>query len=145
MTNQGLDAVTGAFSYSGRAIARELGEQGRRLRTLTGHPERAARSSSDIEVAPLSFSNPVALAHSLEGVDTLYNTYWVRFPRGPVTHETAVINSRALFTAAKRAGVNRIVHVSITHPDTASPYEYFRGKALVEQALAESGVSFAVL
>jgi len=47
--------------------------------------------------------------------------------------------------AAKRAGVQRIVHVSITNPSIESPYPYFRGKALVERALAESEVSYAIL
>lgn len=145
MTDTGLDAVTGAFSYSGRAIARELTERGRRIRTLTGHPERARDAGGSIEVAGLEFSNPARLAESLEGVTTLYNTYWVRFPHGTTTHETGVANSRALFHAAQRAGVSRIVHVSITHPSTDSRYSYFRGKALVEQALAETDVSYAAL
>ncbi|MGH9171896.1 MAG: SDR family oxidoreductase [Acidimicrobiales bacterium] len=140
-----LDAVTGAFSYSGRAIARELLERGHSLRTLTGHPERATAASGDIEVAPLDFAHPAVLARSLEGVTTLYNTYWVRFARGSVTHDSATANSRVLFAAARSAGVERIVHVSITHPSTDSPFAYFRGKAVVEQALSESGLQFAIL
>jgi NADH dehydrogenase len=56
-----------------------------------------------------------------------------------------VANSCTLFNAARRAGVQRIVHVSITHADMDSPYPYFSGKARVEQALSESGVSSAVL
>ncbi len=62
-----------------------------------------------------------------------------------IDHELAVANSRTLFWAAKRAEVQRIVHVSITHPSVDSPWPYFRGKALVERALAESEVSYAVL
>jgi NADH dehydrogenase len=50
-----------------------------------------------------------------------------------------------LFHAARQAGVERIVHVSITHPSISSPYGYFRGKAEAERALAEVGVPFAVL
>lgn len=38
-----------------------------------------------------------------------------------------------------------IVHVSITHPGIDSPFPYFRGKALVERALAETGVSYAIV
>ncbi len=41
--------------------------------------------------------------------------------------------------------MERIVHVSITHPSISSPYGYFRGKAEVERALAEVGVPYAVL
>ncbi len=140
----GLDVVTGAFSYSGSAIAAALLERGRRVRTITGHGGRAP-ADNVIECRPLDFDDQLGLVASLEGATTLFNTYWVRFAHGRVDHELAVANSRALFQAARRAGVQRIVHVSITHPSIDSPFEYFRGKALVERALAEAGVSYAVL
>jgi len=140
----GLDVVTGAFSYSGRAIAAELTGSGRAVRTLTNHPDRAPHGST-VEVRPLDFDDPIGLARSFEGAATLYNTYWIRFARGRCDHATAVANSEALFDAARRAGVRRIVHISITNPSIESPYPYFRGKALVERALAASGVSYAVV
>jgi NADH dehydrogenase len=139
-----LDAVTGAFSYSGAAIARELLARGRRVRTLTGHPDRAPAGSA-IDVHPLTFTDEEQLRVSLTGVDTLYNTYWVRFPHGETTFDRAVENSRRLFAAAAAAGVRRIVHISITHPDKDSPYLYFRGKAAVEQLLAATGMSHAIV
>jgi NADH dehydrogenase len=142
--DHGFDVVTGAFSYSGAAIARELERSGRRVRTLTGHPERA-RAGSGIDVRPLDFGDLMGLTASLEGAATLYNTYWVRFPHGDESYDRAVANSRTLFQAARRAGVERIVHVSITHPSISSPYGYFRGKAQVERALGETGVPHAVL
>jgi len=144
VTDTGLDAVTGAFSYAGRAIATSLTDSGRQVRTLTGHPNRAT-GASPIEVRPLDFDDQIGLVASLEGTTTLYNTYWVRFAHQRIDHDLAVENSRALFRAAQRAGVERIVHVSITHPSVDSPLPYFRGKALVERALAETGVSYAVL
>jgi len=139
-----LDVVTGAFSYSGAAIARAVEASGRRVRTLTGHPERAPVGTS-IDVRPLAFDDPPALVESLRGVRTLYNTYWVRFAKGRIDHAAAVANSTILFDAARTAGVQRIVHVSITHPSLDSPYPYFRGKAQVEAALAQADVSHAVL
>jgi NADH dehydrogenase len=140
----GLDVVTGAFSYSGGTIARHLQLAGRQVRTLTGHPERDS-DRSGIEVRPLDFDDPAGLAASLSGATTLYNTYWVRFAHGRVDHALAVENSRTLFQAAKRAAIRKIVHVSILHPSAASPYPYFRGKALVERALAETGLAYASL
>jgi len=144
----GFDVVTGAFSYSGAAIAQELQAAGRRVRTLTGHPGRGPQTAvagGDIEVRPLDFADPAALTESMRGAGTLYNTYWVRFARGAVDHPVAVTRSRVLFQAAVAAGVRRIVHVSITNPSADSPYPYFRGKAAVEQALRDLGVSHAVL
>ncbi len=146
----GFDVVTGAFSYSGAAIASELHAAGRRVRTLTGHPGRApqapkAPAAAGIEVRPLDFTDPAALTESLRGARTLYNTYWVRFAHGNIDHPAAVARSRVLFQAAAEAGVPRIVHVSITHPSADSPYPYFRGKAAVELALRDLGISHAVL
>jgi uncharacterized protein YbjT (DUF2867 family) len=143
-TDTGLDVVTGAFSYSGAALARALQQGGRRVRTLTGHPDRAPAGSA-IDVRPLDFDDQLGLVASLSGASTLYNTYWVRFPHGAIDHERAVANSRALFHAAEKASVQRIVHVSITHPSSTSPYPYFRGKALVERALAECDISYAIV
>jgi len=144
MVDTGLDVVTGAFSYSGSAIARELIDAGRSVRTLTGHPRRAPQGSC-IDVHALAFDDPAALVHALEGATTLYNTYWVRFARERTDHERAVSNSRALFDAAQHAGVQRIVHISITHPSVDSPFPYFRGKALVERALVETHLPYAIL
>lgn len=141
----GLDAVTGALGYTGRFIAERLVASGRRVRTLTRHADRAHPFGDALEVRPFRFDDPDALAASLEGATTLYNTYWVRFPHGAVGFDDAVANSRALFAAARAAGVRRIVHVGITNPSLDSPLGYFRGKAQVESALAESGVSFAVV
>jgi len=138
-----IDVVTGAFSYSGAAIAAELRARGHRVRTLTGHPGRAP-SGTDIDIRPLDFADPDGLERSLCGASTLYNTYWVRFARGQASHETAVANSRVLLDAAARARIQRIVHVSITHADPASPYPYFRGKAEVEAHLMSLGVPYAI-
>jgi NADH dehydrogenase len=137
-TDTGLDLVTGAFSYSGSRIAERLLDEGRGVRTLTFHPDRPHPLRGRVEPLRYRFDDQVALAESLEGVTTLYNTYWVRFDHGRATFENAIANSRALFCAAKRAGVARVVHVSIANPSLESALPYYRGKALVELALVES-------
>jgi nucleoside-diphosphate-sugar epimerase len=139
------DLVTGAFSYSGSHIAELLIDSGREVRTLTHHPDREHPLRARVQALPYRFEDPVALARSLEGITTLYNTYWVRFERGRTTFANAVANSRALIEAARRAGVARIVHVSIANPSIDSPLAYYRGKALVEQALGESAVPYAIV
>ena len=140
-----MDVVTGAFGYTGRYITARLLACGKRVRTLTGHPARPNPFGGAVEVAPLDFGNPGQLTRSLRGADTLYNTYWIRFPHGAATYEKAVENSRVLFRAAREAGVRRLVHISITQASQDSPFAYFRGKGLVEEALRESGLSHAIL
>jgi len=140
-----VHAVTGAFGYSGLHIARRLLEQGAPVRSLTGHPDRPDPFGGRVEVRRFQFQDPARMRAALADVRVLYNTYWVRFAHGPSTHAGAVEQSRRLFQAAAEAGVERVVHVSITNPSLDSPLSYFRGKAEVEQALAGSGLSHAIL
>ncbi|HLW99240.1 MAG TPA: NAD(P)H-binding protein [Candidatus Acidoferrales bacterium] len=140
-----LDVVTGAFSFTGAAIAKELLANGRAVRTLTNHPASGRAAAGAIETAPLNFENKEGLRRSLEGADVLYNTYWVRLPYKGMTFDRAVADSATLYAAAKQAGVRRIVHISIANPSEDSPLGYYRGKALVEQALFETGILHAIL
>jgi uncharacterized protein YbjT (DUF2867 family) len=140
-----FDLVTGAFSYTGGFIARALLAGGRRVRTLTGHPARESDLRDVIEAHPYNFDDPDALVRSLRGCATLYNTYWIRFPNAGRTFTQAILNSRRLFEAARRAGVRRIVHISVSNADAAPRLPYFRGKAEVETAARASGVSCAIV
>jgi nucleoside-diphosphate-sugar epimerase len=139
------DLVTGAFSYSGSRIAELLIESGREVRTLTHHQDREHPLRARVQAAPYRFDDLATLARSLEGISTLYNTYWVRFERDRTTFADAVANSRVLFEAARLAGVARIVHVSIANPSPDSRLPYYRGKALVEQALAGTRLPYAIV
>jgi NADH dehydrogenase len=98
-----------------------------------------------VKAFPFRFDNPDAMAESLAGVRVLYNTYWIRFDRGQMTHERAVANTRALIRAAEIAGVERVVHISITNPDASSPLPYFRGKAILEQEIRKARFSYAIV
>jgi NADH dehydrogenase len=140
-----IHAVTGAFGYSGRHITALLLAQGKRVLSLTGHPERPDPFAGRVEVRRFQFEDPAHLRAALAGVKVLYNTYWVRFAHGTTTHARAVEHSRRLFRAAAEGGVERVVHVSITNPSLDSELPYFKGKAEVEQALAASGLSHAIL
>jgi NADH dehydrogenase len=145
MADQELHVVTGAFGYSGKYIAERLLRDGRRVRTLTNSVQRANPFEGRVEAGPFHFDNPEQLVRALCGAQVLYNTYWVRFNYADFKHAAAVENTLKLFDAAKQAGVGRVVHVSITNPSEDSSLEYFRGKARLERALRESGLSYAIL
>lgn len=138
-------AVTGAFSYSGRYIAQKLLARGDEIITLTGHPDRAGMFAGRIKAYPFNFDRPQDLSASLQGVEVLYNTYWVRFDKGTTTQLGAVESVKTLIRSAAAAGVKRIVHISITNPSLESHLPYFHGKAEMEQAVLESGMSHAIL
>lgn len=140
-----MNAVTGAFGYTGKYIARRLLMLGEAVITLTGHPGRANEFGTSVKAFPFRFDDPGAMAESLAGVRVLYNTYWIRFDRSKTTYERAVANTRALIRAAEIAGVERVVHISITNPDAGSPLPYFRGKAVLEEEIRKARLSYAIV
>ncbi|MBR1982340.1 MAG: NAD(P)H-binding protein [Akkermansia sp.] len=139
-------AVTGVLGYSGRYIAGEAARRGWRVVGLTNSAGRLPNPEG-YELRPMPWSS---LENVLEGVDVLVNTYWVRFSYAGAgyatfSHAEAVENTKLLFDTARRAGVSRVVHISITQPDAASPLPYFRGKAELESALAATGLPHSIL
>jgi uncharacterized protein YbjT (DUF2867 family) len=140
-----LNVVTGAFSYTGKYITQRLLSMGEKVKTLTGRSDLKNPFGSQVTTSPFNFDNPSLLTESLQGVTTLYNTYWVRFSHGQVTFDRAIENTKTLIKAAEAADVQRIVHVSITNPSEESPFPYFRGKALVEKAIIHSKLSYATI
>lgn len=145
MTTTEVNVVTGAFSYTGKYITRRLLALGKHVRTLTGHPSNTNPFGEQVNVFPFNFDRPKELVRSLEGATTLYNTYWIRFTHGSLTFDQAVAKTKQLFNAAKEAGVRRVVHISITNPAETSRLPYFKGKAILEQALINSGLSYAII
>ena len=139
-----LNLVTGAFSYTGKYIAKLLLTTGEKVQTLTGHPHRNPFKKRII-VFPYNFDNLNKLKETLEGVNTLYNTYWIHFSYHKSSIDKAVENTKKLVLAAKEAGVKRIVHISVSNPCETSPLPYFRGKARAEEFIINSKLSYAII
>ena len=140
-----LSVVTGVTGYTGKYIAQRLLSMGERVKSLTGHLKRENPFNGQVEILPYNFENKAALTMNIEGATTLYNTYWVRFCHGQVTYDLAVRNTKILLEAAKSAGIRKIVHVSIANPNEISPLPYYRGKAVLEKVVMESGLNYAIV
>jgi uncharacterized protein YbjT (DUF2867 family) len=138
-------AVTGAFSYSGKYITSRLLDRGEEVITLTNHANRPDPFAGKVKAYPLNFNNQYELVAYLSGIEVLVNTYWIRFDKGGNTQLRAVENTRVLINAAAKAGIRRIVHISITNPSSESQLPYFWGKAANENAVMNSGMSYAIL
>jgi len=141
----GFDMVTGAFGYIGRYTALELLARGRTVRTFSRRSGEGTPLVGRVRVLPQRFDDSAFLERELTGCEVLYNTYWIRFPRGGQTYEGAIERSRNLFAAARDAGVRRVVHVSVTNCRLDSELPYYAGKARVEQALRETGVPHSIV
>ena len=137
--------VTGAFSYTGRYVARRLLAEGVAVRTLTNRPERDDPFGGQVPAVPLDFSDLDGLCRSMQGAGVLYNTYWVRLGKGHTTFDQTVENSKVLFGAARNAGGGKIVHFSVANASPDSRLPYFRGKGQVEEILKGMGIPYAII
>jgi uncharacterized protein YbjT (DUF2867 family) len=138
-------AVTGSFGFTGRALTERLLGAGHEVVTLSRRSGAGDPLASRITVRRLPLHRPDELASALTGVDTLFNTSWLRFPRGGATFEGAVATSAALLGAAREAGVRRVVHVSVVNAAADAETPYVRAKAALESVVRSSGLDWAIV
>jgi NADH dehydrogenase len=120
-------------------------DAGHSVVTLTRRSGSGDPLAPRLDVRPLDVERPGALASALTGVDTLYNTYWLRFPRGGATFEGAVTRSATLLAAARDAGVRRVVHVSVVNASADAATPYVRAKAALESVVRSSGLEWVIV
>ena len=137
--------VTGAFSFTGSFISRELLKSNDEISTFTNHPNENKEYFSQVRVFPYCFNEYQKMVDYLKDISIVINTYWIRFPKRGVTWENAISNSKILFDACRDAGVGKIIHISVTNPSLKSPYPYFKGKARVEDYLRSCNVQYVII
>jgi uncharacterized protein YbjT (DUF2867 family) len=117
--------VTGATGMVGRHVVAELLRAGQQVRALTRTPS-TANLPDGIEIVGGDLTDPSSLESSLDGVDRLY-----LFPVGRT--------ARDVVSAAKRAGVRRVVVLSGALADTDDSED---GYLAVERAVKDSGLEW---
>jgi len=139
-------AVTGAFGFTGRALAERLLASCHSVVTLTRHSGMGDPLAGRIEVRAFGAdTGPDDIAEALEGVATLFNTYWLRFPRGDQTFEGAIARSATLLAVARESGVRRVVHVSVVNASPGAETPYVRAKAALESVVMASGLEWVIV
>jgi NADH dehydrogenase len=80
MTSREVNAITGAFSYTGKVYhSAAAGTGEKRFAPLPDTLTIRTPFGEQVQVYPFNFDQPHKLVESLKGVTTLYNTYWIRF------------------------------------------------------------------
>jgi dihydroflavonol-4-reductase len=107
--------ITGGTGFVGRAVVEELLAAGRHTRVLVRNPEHPALRGLDVEIAVGDLREPSSLAAALQGCTHLFHVaadyrLWVPDPRE--MYATNVQGTRDLLSAAKEAGLARVVYTS---------------------------------
>jgi NADH dehydrogenase len=120
-------------------------ESGYQVKTVTTYPNKPNPFGDRVQASSYNFENPGKLIQFLSGGEILFNTYWIRFNYKHWSFLQALKNTAILFHCAQKAGVQKIVQISVTNPSLRDKLPYYRGKAIQEKILAASGVDFAII
>jgi uncharacterized protein YbjT (DUF2867 family) len=114
------------------------------VRSLTSHP-RKNRFGDRVRSILYDFERPERMDEAFDGAETFVHSYYIRFPHAGDTFERAVERAGVLLDCARRAGVRRVVHVSVSNARETSDLPYYRNKGRLERVVRESGLEFAIL
>jgi NADH dehydrogenase len=159
-------AVAGGTGFVGRAIVEELARRGHRVVILSRRPPDgpdaatggsdtavrvAAASLGSVETRRADVTHPETLAAALAGADALaislgFRNSPIEAPRRGRTFERVDADGTvALVSAAKAAGVRRLVYMSGAGAAPDAPRHWFRAKWRAEEAVRASGIPYTIL
>jgi NADH dehydrogenase len=140
--------VTGGTGFIGKALIRQLVETGRQVRILIRPSPRSPKLplGVPVEVAVCSLNDERGLRAAMIGVDTVYHLASVE-RRGAYSSllKVDIQGTRAVSEAAVEAGVDRIFYLSHLGADRASAYPVLKSKAIAEEFIRRSGISFTII
>ncbi|HEX3626868.1 MAG TPA: NAD-dependent epimerase/dehydratase family protein [Verrucomicrobiae bacterium] len=104
-----LTAVTGAFGYSGRYIARRLLDAGHAVITLTKSLNRENPFGAQVQAFPFNFDHPEQLKVSLRGTDVLMKGSEMTNGILPMPHPSS-LSKKSHFQRNRFFGDSRKIH-----------------------------------
>lgn len=140
-------AVMGASGFVGSAIVERLHDGGHDVRALARHPGRAvALRTREIPVQYADLTDTQSLELALVGAHTVITTaHAVISPKRHDLRRVDIEGNHALFDAAARAGVKRFVFTSLHGAAVDSEHDFFRAKAVAENALRATSMEWKIL
>ena len=136
--DQRLVTVFGGSGFIGRHLVQRLARRGARIRVATRRPEAAGflqpmGDVGQIAATQANLRNEPSVTAAVTGADAVVNLVGVLHESGRQTFsEIHATGAARVATAAAKAGVGRLIHISAIGADEASPAAYGRSKAFGE-------------
>ena len=139
--------VVGASGRLGGTIARQLLNQGERVRVLTRTPAKLEHLEAlGAEVVGGDLRDPASLKSACQGIEQVITTAHAGEGKGTnVPRSVDEAGNRHLIDAARTAGVRHFVFISTHGARPDSPVDLFRFKYQTEAYLRASGMPFTIL
>ncbi|MGE7368772.1 SDR family oxidoreductase [Neorhizobium sp. NPDC001467] len=128
--------VTGATGNVGAQVIQHLVARGADVRALVRDPSKATLPA-EVSVAKGDFLDVESLRAAMSGVSTLFLLNAV----APAEFTQALI----ALNLARSAGIERIVYLSVLHPDVYVNVPHFAGKFAVERMIEKMGINATIL
>ena len=135
-------AVTGGTGFVGSRLLAALGRLGHDVRALTRRPQADATSISWIVG---SLEDETALGRMAEGADAVIHVAGVINSDAAGFEAGNVRGTAAVVAAARKAGIERFVHVSSLAAREPDLSRYGASKARAEALMRDSGLDFAIV
>ena len=139
--------IVGASGRLGSVAAELLLAQGKSIRALTRTPLKLAHlKQQGAEVVRGDLRDPVSLLSACQGAEQVVAAAHALDGKGDNNpHTVDAAGNRHLIDAAKAAGVQHFIFISILGVSSDAPLEFFRIKYRTEEYLRASGLSFTIL
>jgi uncharacterized protein YbjT (DUF2867 family) len=142
-------AIAGVTGYIGGRLAPALLEAGYSLRCLVRSPRKLEgrdwSQNPRVEVRTVDLADTAALSRELAGCDAAYYLVHSMVSAGGAYAEQDFKLATAFATAARAAGVGRIIYLGGLGETGADLSEHLSSRREVEKALASTGVPVTVL
>ncbi len=130
--------VTGATGTNGVEVINQLSARAERVRALVRNPEKAAKVlPPETDIARGDLDDPRSLEEAMSGVDSV-------FLLCPVDQRQPLLEANAI-DAARKAGVRRIVKLSVINASPESTVTLERWHGQTEKRIRESGLGYTFL
>ena len=143
-SDKGLVTVFGGSGFLGRHVVRALLKRGWRVRAAVRRPDLAGHLQP---LGMIGWVQPVqanlryrwSVDRAVTNADAVVNLVAIPYERGRQRFDAVhVFGARAVAEAARGAGIDKLVHVSVLGADPQSASDYYRSKAEGEAAVFET-------